>query len=58
MPDRRKKYGIQEKMKKLRADFEDALADFIYHFVDDIPKDSTAYKEMREDFKNALCTGS
>jgi len=48
----------KEKMKKLRSDFEDALADFIYHFVDDIPKDSTAYKEMREDFINALCTGS
>ena len=48
----------KEKMKKLRADFEEALADFIYHFADDIPKDSTAYKEMREVFINALCTGS
>ena len=48
----------KEKMKKLREDFEDALSDFIYQFADDIPKDSTAYKEMREDFINALCTGS
>ena len=46
------------KMNKLRSELEEALADFIYHFADDIPKDSPAYKQIREDFINALCTGS
>ena len=50
--------NFQKKMMKLRSDIEEALSDFIYHFADDIPKDSPAYQQIREDFINALCTGS
>ena len=45
-------------MSKLREDFEAALEAFIYQFADDIPKDSPAYSEIREDFIYALCSGS
>ncbi|WP_019680686.1 hypothetical protein [Ruminococcus flavefaciens] len=50
--------NFQKKMMKLRSDIEEALSDFIYHFSDDIPKDSPAYQQIREGFINALCTGS
>ena len=49
---------FQIKMMKLRLELEEAIADFIYQFADDIPKDSPAYQKIREDFINALCTGS
>ena len=46
------------KMKELRSDLKEDIADFIYHFTDDMTKNSPAYKQIREDFINALCTGS
>ena len=46
------------KMQKLCSELDEALAYFIYHFTDDMTKNSPAYKQIREDFINALCTGS
>lgn len=43
---------------KLSCELEEALSNFIYHFADNIPKESSAYQEIMEDFINALCTSS
>lgn len=43
---------------ELSCELEEALSRFIYRIVDDIPKNCPAYKEIMEDFINAVCTSS
>ena len=37
---------------------EDALEDYIYRYVEEIPKESPAYQQMMEDYLYAVCSGS
>ena len=37
---------------------EDEFQQFIYRYVDNIPKESPAYQQMMEDFMYAVCSGA
>lgn len=43
---------------ELSREVEGSFNRYIYKFVDDIPKESPFYKEIMEDYINAVCTNS
>lgn len=40
------------------AALEEGLEDYIYRYVEAIPKESPAYQQMMEDYMYAVCSGS
>lgn len=43
---------------EVSSDLETEFEEFRYKFVEDMPKDSPAYKQLMEDFMYAVCSGS
>ena len=45
-------YMVYDVSEELEADF----SEFRYRYVDELPPESPAYKQMKEDYINALCS--
>ncbi|MBR5090687.1 MAG: ORF6C domain-containing protein [Ruminiclostridium sp.] len=43
-------------VREVSDEIEEDFAEFRYRYVDELPPDSPAYKQMKEDYLNALCS--
>ena len=43
-------------LREVSDEIEEDFAEFRYRYVDELPPDSPAYKQMKEDYLNALCS--
>ncbi len=43
-------------LREVSDEIEEDFAEFRYRYVDELPPESPAYKQMKEDYLNALCS--
>lgn len=49
-------WSPSQAVKDLSDELEEDFADFRYRYVDELPPESPAYQQMKEDYINALCS--
>lgn len=45
-----------EMIREISEEIEEDFADFRFRYVDELPPESPAYQQMKEDYLNALCS--